>query len=108
MAVDLRLYALVDLTMPAAEARRLLGRDAIIGLSLTTPRHARKAPLDYLDYVAICANSGIIEGNAGDVIAAGSDSVAVISALSLTNDSAAAARGLCGVVDDVLRRRRPS
>ncbi len=131
--------------MPAVEARRLLGRDAIIGLSLTTPQHAREAPLDYLDYVAIgavfatgskgdanapigldglreivravrarhagmpiCAISGITEGNAGEVIAAGSDGVAVISALSLANDPAAAARSLRLVVDDALRRRRSS
>ncbi len=130
----------VDIAL-AAEARRLLGRGAIIGLSLTTPQHAREAPLDYLDYVAIgavfatgskddanapigldglreivravrardvampiCAISGITEGNAGDVIAAGSDGVAVISALSLASDPAAAARSLRRAVDDALRR----
>src|SRR5271169_1828075 len=120
--------------MPASEARLLLGRSAIIGLSLTTPRHAQNAPLELLDYVAvgavfptgskgdatapigleglreivrivrarvaqcpICAISGINERNAGDTIAAGSDGVAVISALSLAADPAAAARGLRGV-----------
>ena len=41
--------------MPAAEARLLLGRSAIIGLSLTTIEHAREAPLDQLDYVAVGA-----------------------------------------------------
>lgn len=129
--------------MPAAEARRLLGRGAIIGLSLTMPQHAREAPLDYLDYVAIgavfatgskgdanapigldglreivrtvrardaampiCAISGINEGNAGEVIAAGSDGVAVISALSLASDPATAARSLRRAVDAMLRRRR--
>ena len=128
--------------MPAAEARLLLGRSAIIGLSLTTPRHAQEAPLDLLNYVAIgavfstgskddakapigldglremvrivrardadmpiCAISGINGGNAGDVIAAGSDGVAVISALSLAPDPAAAARGLRGTVDTALARR---
>jgi len=39
--------------MPVAEARRLLGRGAIIGLSVKTIEQARAAPLDELDYVAI-------------------------------------------------------
>ncbi|HWM81363.1 MAG TPA: thiamine phosphate synthase [Pseudolabrys sp.] len=39
--------------MAVADARRLLGRDAIIGLSIKTDEQARHAPLDLLDYVAI-------------------------------------------------------
>jgi thiamine-phosphate pyrophosphorylase len=39
--------------MPAEEARRLLGADAIIGLSIKTLEQAAAAPLDVLDYVAI-------------------------------------------------------
>ncbi len=39
--------------MPVADARRLLGPKAIIGLSLKTVEHAKAAPLDLLDYVAI-------------------------------------------------------
>ena len=39
--------------MPAEEARRLLGPDAIIGLSIKTLEQAAAAPLDVLDYVAI-------------------------------------------------------
>jgi len=39
--------------MPAADARLLLGRKAIIGLSVKTLEQARNAPLDHLDYVAI-------------------------------------------------------
>ena len=39
--------------MPAEEARRLLGPDAIIGLSIKTLAQAAAAPLDVLDYVAI-------------------------------------------------------
>jgi thiamine-phosphate pyrophosphorylase len=39
--------------MPADEARRLLGPDAIIGLSIKTLEQAAAAPLDLLDYVAI-------------------------------------------------------
>ncbi len=39
--------------MEAGEARLLLGRNAIIGLSLKTIEQANAAPLDRLDYVAI-------------------------------------------------------
>lgn len=39
--------------MEAAEARLLLGKQAIIGLSLKSVKQAQAAPLDYLDYVAI-------------------------------------------------------
>lgn len=39
--------------MEAATARRLLGRQAIIGLSLTSFEHIETAPLDLIDYVAI-------------------------------------------------------
>ena len=38
-----------------ADARLLLGRTAIIGLSLSTVQHAREAPLDLIDYVGIGA-----------------------------------------------------
>jgi thiamine-phosphate pyrophosphorylase len=39
--------------MPAADARRLLGKDAIIGLSIKTMQQVQAAPLDLLDYVCI-------------------------------------------------------
>jgi thiamine-phosphate pyrophosphorylase len=39
--------------MEAEEARLLLGKNAIIGLSLKTVAQANNAPLDHLDYVAI-------------------------------------------------------
>ncbi len=39
--------------MSPADARRLLGKTAIIGLSVKTLEQAREAPLDMLDYVAI-------------------------------------------------------
>jgi thiamine-phosphate pyrophosphorylase len=39
--------------MPVEEARRLLGADAIIGLSVKTVEQAEAAPIDLLDYVAI-------------------------------------------------------
>jgi thiamine-phosphate pyrophosphorylase len=53
----------------------------------------------------ICAIAGINEGNAAEAIAAGADGVAVISALSLASDPAAAARSLRAVVDAALARR---
>jgi thiamine-phosphate pyrophosphorylase len=41
--------------MAAADARLLLGRTAIIGLSLSTVQQAQAAPLDLIDYVGIGA-----------------------------------------------------
>lgn len=41
--------------MAPADARRLLGPNAIIGLSLKTVAQAQAAPLDLLDYVAVGA-----------------------------------------------------
>jgi thiamine-phosphate pyrophosphorylase len=128
--------------MSPADARLLLGRTAIIGLSIKTVGQAKAAPLELLDYVAIggvyattskdtasapigleglravaqairardpkfpiCVIAGINESNAGDVIAAGADGVAVISALSLAGDPALAGRNLRAVVDAALARR---
>lgn len=39
--------------MEASDARLLLGRSAIIGLSVKTMRQAEDAPLEHLDYVAV-------------------------------------------------------
>ena len=132
--------------MAAADARRLLGLNAIIGLSVKNVREAEAAPLDLIDYVGsggvyatlskqqknppigpeglariiavlrgraqeqgkelpVCGIAGIDAANAGAVIAAGADGVAVISALSLNPDPAAAARGLRQVVDAMLAKR---
>jgi thiamine-phosphate pyrophosphorylase len=60
-------------------------------------RRAAKFPL--------CGIAGIDASNAGEVIAAGADGVAVISALSRKDDPRAAARDLRGVVDKALARR---
>jgi thiamine-phosphate pyrophosphorylase len=131
--------------MAPADARLLLGRSAIIGLSIKTVDQAKAAPLDQLDYVAIggvygttskdntaapigiaglraivhairaregnypvCAIAGINAGNAAEVIGAGADGVAVISALSLARDPGKAAQDLRGVVDGALKRRGQS
>jgi thiamine-phosphate pyrophosphorylase len=131
--------------MAPADARLLLGRTAIIGLSISTVQQAQTAPLELLDYVGIgavfptgskddantpigpsglrdiarairarapnfpiCAISGINAGNAAEVIEAGADGVAVISALSLASDPAQAAQKLRAVVDGALKRRGKS
>jgi thiamine-phosphate pyrophosphorylase len=132
--------------MAVADARRLLGPNAIIGLSVKNPSEAEAAPVELIDYVGsggvyvtlskqqknspigpeglariidvlrrrarqqhkdlpICGIAGIDAGNAGAVIAAGADGVAVISALSLNPDPAAAARSLRQVVDATLAKR---
>jgi thiamine-phosphate pyrophosphorylase len=127
--------------MNPADARRLLGEGAIIGLSVKTEEEARAAPVELLDYVfvgavfdtaskdnpvpigvggwgrraailrerapdlAVGAISGVDATNAGDLIAAGADGVAVISAISMADDVEAAARELRHVVDEARRGR---
>lgn len=128
--------------MAPEDARRLLGPNAIIGLSIKTVDEAMTAPLELVDYAGIggvyttlskqqksapigpegfariasavrqrapelplCGVAGIDAGNAAAVIAAGADGVAVISALSLASDPAAAARDLREIVDGMLAKR---
>ena len=128
--------------MAVADARRLLGDNAIIGLSIKSVQEAATAPLELIDYVGsggvyvtlskqqksapigpaglarivsalrrraaklpVAGIAGIDETNAAEVIAAGADGVAVISALSLAPDPAAAARGLRDIVDVMLAKR---
>jgi thiamine-phosphate pyrophosphorylase len=70
------------------------------GLSRIAGVLRRRAPA-----LPIVGIAGIDAGNAGAVIAAGADGVAVISALSLAGDPAAAARALREVVDGMLAKR---
>jgi thiamine-phosphate pyrophosphorylase len=132
--------------MAPADARRLLGPGAIIGLSIKNVAEAEAAPIELIDYVGsggvyvtvskqqknppigpaglgriiavlhgraseqnkglpVCGIAGIDASNAAEVIAAGADGVAVISALSLAPDPAAAARALRQVVDAMLAKR---
>lgn len=128
--------------MAPEDARTLLGRTAIIGLTIKTVRDAETAPLYLLDYVAvggvyataskktksapvgiaglrevvravrkrapkfpICAIAGIDARNVGNVIAAGADGAAVISAISKASDPGTAARKLRAAVDGALERR---
>jgi thiamine-phosphate pyrophosphorylase len=53
----------------------------------------------------ICGIAGIDASNAAEVIAAGADGVAVISALSLVSSPENAARQLREIVDAVLAKR---
>jgi thiamine-phosphate pyrophosphorylase len=128
--------------MAIEDARKLLGREAIIGLSIKSVAEAEAAPVELIDYVGsggvyvtlskqqknapigpeglsriiaalrrraaelpVCGIAGIDAGNAAAVIDAGADGVAVISALSLAADPAAAARGLRDIVDAALAKR---
>ena len=128
--------------MAVEDARRLLGSDAIVGLSVKSVEEAEAAPIDLIDYVGsggvyvtlskqqksapigpaglariiaalhrrapalpVCGIAGIDAGNAAEVIAAGADGIAVISALSLASDPQAAARGLRDIVDGMLAKR---
>ena len=128
--------------MAVEDARALLGRDAIIGLSIKSVAEADAAPVELIDYVGsggvyvtlskqqknkpigpdglarivtalrrrapklpLAGIAGIDVSNAAAVIAAGADGVAVISALSLAADPAAAARALRGIVDAMLAKR---
>jgi thiamine-phosphate pyrophosphorylase len=132
--------------MAVTDARRLLGPNAIIGLSIKNVGEAAAAPIALIDYVGsggvyatlskeqknppigpqglariiavlrdhahkenkdlpVCGIAGIDATNAGAVIGAGADGVAVISALSLAPDPRSAAHGLREVVDAMLAKR---
>ncbi len=116
--------------LPVAEARRLLGPDKIIGLSIESVEQATAANHSAADYfgispvyatatkpdappalglegvVAIRAKTdrplmaigGIAAQNAADVMRAGSDSLAVVSAICSADDPAAAARTLAAIM----------
>ena len=51
------------------------------------------------------AIAGIDEGNAGEVMRAGADGVAVVSAVTAASDPEAAARRLRAIVDDARPKR---
>ncbi|TAK48881.1 MAG: thiamine phosphate synthase [Xanthobacteraceae bacterium] len=131
--------------MPVADACRVMGQRAIIGLTVKSMAQAEAASLDLLDYVCVGgvfattskdnpdapvglaglagiartlrardaaipvgAIAGIDAGNAADVIAAGADGIAVISAVSGAADPLQAARTLRAIVDGALaQRKRP-
>jgi thiamine-phosphate pyrophosphorylase len=128
--------------MAIEDARRLLGSNAIVGLSIKSIEEAEAARLDLIDYVGsggvyatsskqqknvpigpaglariiavlrrrapdvpVCGIAGIDANNAAEVIAAGADGIAVISALSLVPNPETAAHQLREIVDAVLAKR---
>ncbi len=107
-------------TVAAAEAVpvELIDYAGIGGVYATLSKAQNSAPIGPAGFAEIAAAlrqrapalpllgiAGIDASNAGAVIAAGADGVAVISALSLAPDPAAAARGLREVVDAMLAKK---
>lgn len=125
--------------LPVAEARKLLGPEAIIGVSARTPEEARQAEAAGANYIGtngvfrsrtktdlpdtplglegvrrlresttlpLVAIGGITPENAQEVIKAGADGVAVISALFAAEKIREAAERLEQAVREGLRERR--
>jgi thiamine-phosphate pyrophosphorylase len=123
--------------MPPAEARKLLGPDAVIGLSVETPEQVDKADDWDVDYLGVSpifptptktdlatawglqglrplrsrsrhqliAIGGINSSNAAEVMEAGADGIAVVSAICSAPDPEAAARELRTIVNRCRNRR---
>ena len=123
--------------MSLGEARKLLGADAIIGLSVETPEQAAAADHLDVDYLGISpifptptktdltaawgiqglrrlrsrsrhrliAIGGINSSNAAEVMEAGADGIAVVSAICSAPDPEPAARELRVIVDRLRNRR---
>ena len=86
--------------MRRSPRRRKTRRSARRALPQSPAVLRRRAPA-----LPLLGIAGIDASNAGAVIAAGADGVAVISALSLAPDPADAARGLREVVDGMLAKK---
>lgn len=123
--------------MPCGDARRLVGDDMIVGVSVNAPEEARRAASDGADYLGVSpifdtptktdtpkatgllglatiravtglplvAIGGLSASNAADVVAAGADGIAVVSALMAADDPEAAARALRSACDFGRSRR---
>jgi thiamine-phosphate pyrophosphorylase len=87
----------VYVTLSKAQKNAPIGPEGLARIIDVFRRRAPKLP--------VCGIAGIDASNAAPVIAAGADGVAVISALSLAPDPAAAARGLRQIVDAMLAKR---
>jgi thiamine-phosphate pyrophosphorylase len=124
--------------MPAAEARRVLGEDAIVGLSITHADQLHDVDPTVVDYLGVgpifptgsksdaapaiglealsriassvrlpvAAIGGITEANAANVIRAGADGLAVISAICGADNPEEAARKLAVRIDEARSGRR--
>ena len=115
--------AIIGLSIKTVEAAaaapvELIDYAGIGGVFSTTSKEQKSAPIGTAglaliigvlrrraEKLPLCGIAGIDESNAAAVIAAGADGVAVISALSLSPDPAAAARRLREIVDAVLAKR---
>lgn len=122
--------------MPAAVARGLLGKDAIVGVSVENGEQAQEAERDGATYVAVgpiyeargskadagppvgpdavadikrhvsvpvVAIGGISHENAAEVVAAGADGLAVMTAIIGASDIAEAARRMRCLIDEARR-----
>ena len=107
-----------DRRAAAAAPVELIDYAGIGGVYATTSKEQNSAPIGpegfarvaevlhrRAPYLPLCGIAGIDANNAAAVVAAGADGVAVISALSLAPDPAAAARGLRDIVDAILAKR---
>jgi thiamine-phosphate pyrophosphorylase len=120
--------------MGCALARRIVGKDMVIGVSVSTVEEAVEAEKDGADYLGVgpvfatstkpdalpatglgllseirravriplVGIGGINSNNGGEVIRAGADGVAVVSALIASDDPRAATRALRAVIDEAL------
>src|SRR4029077_14388522 len=91
----------VYVTMSKQQRNSRIGPEGLARIIAVLSRRAHERNKE----MPVCAIAGIDAGNAGAVIAAGAEGVAVISALSLDPDPAAAARALRQVVDAMLAKR---
>jgi thiamine-phosphate pyrophosphorylase len=87
----------VYVTVSKAQTSPPIGLDGLTRVAGALRRRAPNLP--------VCGIAGIDESNAGAVVAAGADGVAVISALSQASDPEAAARRLREIVDAMLAKR---
>jgi thiamine-phosphate pyrophosphorylase len=87
----------VYVTLSKEQKNRPIGPEGLARIVAVLRRRAPNLPLAGI--------AGIDAGNAAEVIAAGAGGIAVISALSLAPDPAAAARTLRGIVDAMLAKR---
>ena len=135
LAVDAAGVHLGQEDMPAADARKILGDEAVVGLSIKTAEEAHSAPLEILDYVfvggvyqtsskdnpsaigvsgwkqlaeiirgrdpeiPVGAIAGINESNIEEIVSAGADGVAIISAIFMADDVEDATRVLRHLAD---------
>jgi thiamine-phosphate pyrophosphorylase len=121
--------------MHCARARLIVGKDSIIGVSVSTVDEAMEAEAEGADYLGVgplfatltkpdalpaiglgvlrsirravriplVGIGGITYDNAGDVILAGADGVAVVSAIIASADPGAAARALRSAIDKAVK-----